>query len=104
MMDFFVQASFSNACLALALGIVAMVVGATTKRSHLAHLLWLLVLVKLVTPPIVTIPLIALPEQFETAVAMNSSSPSGRYSPTRVNSTLRHEQLLPCGRESKPWY
>ena len=77
MTDFFFQIGLSNACLALALGIVAMVVGATTKRSHLAHLLWLLVFVKLVTPPIVTIPLIAIPEQSETAVAMNGYSPSG---------------------------
>jgi len=77
MTDFFFQIGLSNACLALALGIVAMVVGATTKRSHLAHLLWLLVFVKLVTPPIVTIPLIAIPEQPEAAVAMNGNSRSG---------------------------
>jgi len=77
MTDFFFQIGLNNACLALALGIVALVVGATTKRSHLAHLLWLLVFVKLVTPPIVTIPLIAIPEQPETAVAMNGNSRSG---------------------------
>ena len=56
MTDFLFQMGLSNACFSLALAIVAMIVGATAKRPHLAHLLWLLVFVKLVTPPIVTIP------------------------------------------------
>ena len=77
MTDFLFQIGLSNACLALALGIVAMVVGVTTKRSHLAYLLWLLVFVKLMTPPMVTIPLITIPDQPETAVAMNDNSRPG---------------------------
>ena len=46
MRDLFFQMALSNACLALALAIVAMVVGASAKRPHVAHLarmLWLLV-------------------------------------------------------------
>jgi bla regulator protein BlaR1 len=61
MTDFFFQMGLSNACLSLALAIVAMVVGAKARRPHLAHLLWLLVFVKLVTPPIVTIPVLTIP-------------------------------------------
>ena len=45
----------SNAFLSLALAIVAMVAGAKTRRPHLAYLLWLLVFIKLLTPPIVKI-------------------------------------------------
>ena len=56
MTDSLCQMGLSNACLSLALAIVAVVVGATAKRPYLAHMLWVLVLVKLVTPPIVTIP------------------------------------------------
>ena len=56
MTDFLVQMGLSNACFSLALAIVATVVGARVKRPYLAHMLWLLVFVKLLTPPIVTIP------------------------------------------------
>jgi len=56
MTDFLIQMGLSNACFSLALATVAMVVGARAKRPYLAHMLWLLVFVKLVTPPVVTIP------------------------------------------------
>ena len=77
MTDLLLQMGLSNACFALALAIVAMVVGAATKRPHLAHLLWLLVFVKLVTPPIVTILEVTIPGQPEAAVAINNHSRSG---------------------------
>ncbi len=74
MTDFFFRIGLSNACFSLALAIVAMIVGAKTKRPHLAHLLWLLVFVKLVTPPIVTIPVVTIPRQPQTAVAITEHS------------------------------
>lgn len=43
MTDLLFQTGLSNASLAFALAIVAMVVGASANRPHLAHLLWLLV-------------------------------------------------------------
>ena len=77
MTDLFLQIGLSNACVALALAIVAMVVGKTVKRPHLANLLWLLVLVKLVTPPLITIPVITIPGQADTAIATEDHSQSG---------------------------
>ncbi len=74
MTDFFLRIGLSNACFSLALAIVAMVVGAKTRRPHLTHLLWLLVIVKLVTPPIVTIPVVRIPRQPQTAVAFTEHS------------------------------
>lgn len=65
MTDLLFQIGLSNACFALVLALVAMLVGAKGRRPHLAHLLWLLVFVKLVTPPLVTLPVLpssALPE------------------------------------------
>jgi beta-lactamase regulating signal transducer with metallopeptidase domain/polyhydroxyalkanoate synthesis regulator phasin len=53
----------SNACFALVLAAIAMVVSAKTKRPHLAYMLWLLVFIKLVTPAVVTIPI----TEFSTA-------------------------------------
>lgn len=76
MIDLFLKIGLSNACFALALAIVAMVVGKTTKRPHLANLLWLLVLVKLVTPPLVTIPCVAIVDSSNTSAAVESNTHS----------------------------
>jgi len=70
MSDFLFQMGLSNACFSLALAIVAVVVGATAKRPYLAHMLWVLVLVKLVTPPIVTIP-VGMPSPQPDVIAGN---------------------------------
>ena len=78
MTDFFFQMGLSNACLSLALAIVAMVVGAKARRPQLAPMLWLLVFIKLVTPPIVKIPIVTIPAQGETAVAINENSRLGQ--------------------------
>jgi beta-lactamase regulating signal transducer with metallopeptidase domain len=67
MMDLFLGIGLSNACFALALALVAMAVGAKARRPHLAHLLWLLVFVKLITPPLVTIPVDAFSQPTEPA-------------------------------------
>jgi len=77
MIDYFFQMGLSNACLSLALGIVAMIVGAKARRPQLAHLLWLLVFIKLLTPPIVTVPIVTIPAQGETALAINGISQPG---------------------------
>ena len=74
MMDHLFQIGLSNACFALALAIVAMVVGARARRPHLAHMLWLLVFIKLVTPPIVTIPVDTFSIQPEAAGTLDSSA------------------------------
>ncbi|MDH3283683.1 MAG: M56 family metallopeptidase [Acidobacteriota bacterium] len=61
MTDLLLQGAASNVLLALALAALAWGVQANGRRPALAHLLWLLVLVKLVTPPLFTVPLVALP-------------------------------------------
>jgi len=55
-MDLLLRMGLSNACFALALALAARAAGAKARHPHLAYLLWLLVFVKLVTPPLVTIP------------------------------------------------
>ena len=74
MIDLLVQAGLSNAGFALALAIVAKVVGAKSKRPHLAHLLWLIVFIKLVTPPVVTIPVVAFSVQSEAAGTLDDQT------------------------------
>lgn len=62
MIEFLLQFGISNLCVALALALVAWAVHATRKQPFLAYGLWLLVLAKLVTPPILTIPVVPIPE------------------------------------------
>ena len=101
MTDYFFQMGLSNAFLSLALGIVAMVVGAKARRPHFAHLLWLLVFIKLVAPPIVTIPLVTIPAQGETAVAINENSKPGP--PLSNSRQLNTEAFLSSKLGSAAW-
>ena len=50
------QAIFSNVVIALALAVLVHAVTRIWRDPHLAHALWLLVLLKLVTPPLVRVP------------------------------------------------
>jgi beta-lactamase regulating signal transducer with metallopeptidase domain/polyhydroxyalkanoate synthesis regulator phasin len=70
MIDLLLKVGLSNVCISLALAIVAIIVQATIKRPHVVHLLWLLVFIKLITPPIVTIPVAAIPNQTNTIAAV----------------------------------
>jgi beta-lactamase regulating signal transducer with metallopeptidase domain len=60
MTDLLLQMGLSNACFSLAVASAAMFVGARARRPHLAYMLWLLVFVKMVTPPVVALP-VAMP-------------------------------------------
>ena len=56
-MQSLLQLSLSNIVMALMLALVAGLVGRCCRRPALTHALWLLVLLKLVTPPLVWLPL-----------------------------------------------
>ena len=58
MKDPLLRIGVSNLLISLALAIVAWAVHTTGKRPLVAHLLWLLVLAKLVTPPILMVPVV----------------------------------------------
>ena len=91
MMDLLLQMGLSNACFALVLALVAMTVGARARRPHLAHLLWLLVFVKLVTPPLVTIPAGVFSLSPDRVSAGARASLSGE--PSAVPETVREASL-----------
>ncbi len=63
------EAVLGNLAVATALAGVALVVGRWANRPALAHVLWLLVLLKLLTPPVVTIPVKCLPARPEVSAA-----------------------------------
>jgi beta-lactamase regulating signal transducer with metallopeptidase domain len=59
-MDAFLLLLVTNAAVAFVLACVAFVVSRVVRRPALAHGLWLLALVKLLTPPLVPVPLVSL--------------------------------------------
>jgi len=62
------EAVLGNLAVAAALAAVALAAGRWLHRPAVAHVLWLLVLVKLLTPPLVTVPVRCLPAKAEPAV------------------------------------
>ena len=56
-METLLQVGLSNAVVALLLAVIALVVGYFCRRPAVIHGLWLLVLLKLLTPPLVRVPL-----------------------------------------------
>ncbi len=61
MIDLLLQFGISNLLLSAALAATAWAVQARGKRPMLAHLLWLLVLAKLITPPLWSVSMVTLP-------------------------------------------
>ena len=54
-------AMLSNAAVAAVLALLALAVGRVCRSPAVRHFLWVLVLLKLVTPPLVRVPLAVLP-------------------------------------------
>lgn len=71
----------SNAVAALVLALMAYLVGAVSRRPALVHGLWLLVLLKLVTPPLIHIP-INLPHATETVPVVADEQPASVLTPS----------------------
>lgn len=61
MIDLLLEIGVSNLCLSLLLAAAAWTVQTRWRQPLIAHLLWLLVLAKLVTPPLFTIPVFEVP-------------------------------------------
>ena len=61
MIDLLLGFGLSNFCISMLLAAVAWTVQKKTQKPLLAHLLWLLVLIKLVTPSFFTVPLMEVP-------------------------------------------
>jgi hypothetical protein len=72
-MESLVHTLFSNALAATVLAVVATCLARTCRRPALTHSLWLLVMVKLITPPLVPIALpdagVAVPARSYQAIA-----------------------------------
>ncbi|MHC4809212.1 MAG: M56 family metallopeptidase [Planctomycetota bacterium] len=67
MTDFLLQFVVGNVLVAAPLALVAHLVQRSQRVPTIAHVLWLLVLVKLVTPPLLTLPVVPIPTTTEPA-------------------------------------
>ena len=61
MIDFLLQATLSNILIAGTLAIIAWQLQKRIASASLSNLLWALVLVKLITPPVISIPVLLVP-------------------------------------------
>jgi WD40 repeat protein/beta-lactamase regulating signal transducer with metallopeptidase domain len=79
------EAVLGNAAVAAAMAGVAFIVARRANRPALAHALWLLVLIKLLTPPFFTVPLRCLPARTPSAeVSTQSIAPSPADAPSAL--------------------
>ncbi len=105
MVDALLHMALSNTCFALVIGGVAVLVGAQGKRPQFAYALWLLVLVKLVTPPALTLPIGWSPVQPTMAMMTVPQTPVNTQPNT--DSGLQGTSLLirlqSTANQAKPW-
>ncbi len=73
------EAAAGNTLLSLALALVAAAAGLAFRRPAVLHLLWLLVLVKLLTPPLVPLPVIPATWGAAPAAPEPAAQPPGAY-------------------------
>jgi bla regulator protein blaR1 len=95
-MNALLQIGLTNAAMAAVLAVAAAGAGKICRRPALVHALWVLVLVKLVTPPLVVVP-ISLPEQ--SSISDTAESTAVQESATVPAEPERNAPLEP----SKSW-
>jgi hypothetical protein len=91
MMDVIFRVGLSNSCLAVVLATAAMLVGANAKRASLAHILWLMVLLKLVTPPIVNV---SSPYSWQSETSLVDEQPRLLEESSSLSDTIASLPLL----------
>jgi bla regulator protein blaR1 len=96
-MNALLQIGLTNAVLATVLAVAAAGAGKLFRRPALAHALWLLVLVKLVTPPLVIVP-INLPDQPPVSVVADFADPPAAAE--AATAMLEAEGNVP---QAEPW-
>ena len=74
MIDYILQMTLSNLLVALALAIVALVLQRRYRANALANVVWVMVLLKLLSPPLVSLPLVEVESLVNSAEATLSHS------------------------------
>ena len=74
MIDYILQMTLSNLLVALALAMVALVLQRRYRANALANVVWVMVLLKLLSPPLVSLPLVEVESLVNSAEATLSHS------------------------------
>jgi WD40 repeat protein/beta-lactamase regulating signal transducer with metallopeptidase domain len=85
----FVEIGLLNASMAAVLALAALAARRWSRRPALAHALWVLVLLKLLTPPMVPVPILAPEEEPATAVVLPAPPPRLVARATSVTPVMR---------------
>src|SRR3984957_12968046 len=93
------EAVLGNLAVSGALGLIALCLSLFTNRPSIVHTLWLLVLIKLLTPPILTIPVHCLPSKPDVTVEKNSPSQQPPVAQEPMPVLLRESAPLAPSRE-----
>ena len=90
MTDFLIQATISNLAIATLIAVIAWWVQHRIRSASLANLLWALVLLKLITPPIFSVPFLQIPSVTKTRVAQTSEEPE-----THIYKDILRDEPIP---------
>ena len=90
MADFLIQATISNLAIATLIAVIAWWVQHRIRSASLANLLWALVLLKLITPPIFSVPFLQIPSVTKTGVAQTSEEPE-----THIHKDILRDEPIP---------
>lgn len=101
-MDTFLQIALSNAVAAVVLAVPAAAARWFCRRPALVHSLWLLVLLKLVTPPFVLIPVLPAPPAAPTVVAEAEAPPMEPIDPAEAARILQSLPQVPQTATEEP--
>jgi beta-lactamase regulating signal transducer with metallopeptidase domain len=93
MIDYLLQIAVSNVCISLVLALAAWTVQLTCNRPRLANLLWLVVLVKLVTPPLISLPVLPVAAASSEPVSAIGESGSFEGLPASVMALSRSNDI-----------
>jgi len=102
MIDQLFQIAVNNVCLSSALAVAALVSGWTLKRPAITHILWLLVIVKLLTPPVVSISAVAVPWITDTSISGESYVKVQRAVSEGSLTGTERTAFVPVDREIRP--
>ena len=88
-MSWLIETALANAAVAIVLAAVITLVGRWVRRPAMLHLLWVLVLIKLVTPPLLPID-VPVPSSWSGyfGVHKSSASPTLEASATGLNGII----------------
>lgn len=95
MTDLLLQFGLSNLLLSLLIAAAAWAVHVSGRWPSVAHLLWLVVLVKLLTPPVVALPGVALPGWWGPQTAASTPATPRAHPPSRPIESADNIALVP---------